>query len=166
MQDENRKFAVFSQESIRNYAETLGITDLTSTIKQSLAEDVSYRVRELVSNCTQFLRHTRRTKLTANVLNRAIYWNHSPAIIGSESGSNFKQLSDVNLAFDSNINLKEAFEEDTKLKQAPRASISTIDITCDMERIDLSTENEVESDQGTMENSAATKYQPIHQVLH
>jgi len=37
-----------SKETVRQHAESVGIADLSDEVLEALAEDVSYRVRELI----------------------------------------------------------------------------------------------------------------------
>lgn len=47
--DQNvKKFAVISQNSIASVAESIGIADLSEEVCAGLAEDVSYKLREMV----------------------------------------------------------------------------------------------------------------------
>nr|XP_002128118.1 TAF6-like RNA polymerase II p300/CBP-associated factor-associated factor 65 kDa subunit 6L [Ciona intestinalis] len=147
--EETRKFAVFSQESIQIYAESLGITDLPDAVKQTLAEDVSYRLRELVSKSTTFLRHARRKRLLANDVNRALYWSDTPAIHGSSNTLDFKQVADVHVPIDPTINLRDEIF-DIELRPASSSTLSSVDVSCDKEEpMQLSEQSELDSEQET-----------------
>jgi len=43
-----RRYVIVSKETVRQHAESVGITELSDEILEALAEDVSYRVREVV----------------------------------------------------------------------------------------------------------------------
>ena len=43
-----RRYVNVSKETVRQHAESVGIADLSDEILEALAEDVSYRVREVV----------------------------------------------------------------------------------------------------------------------
>ena len=43
-----RRYVIVSKETVRQHAESVGIAELSDEILEALAEDVSYRVREVV----------------------------------------------------------------------------------------------------------------------
>jgi len=43
-----RRYVIVSKETVRHCAESVGVADLSDEILEALAEDVSYRVREVV----------------------------------------------------------------------------------------------------------------------
>jgi len=43
-----RRYAVLSKETVQIYAESVGISDLTEDVSSQLAEDVSYRLRDII----------------------------------------------------------------------------------------------------------------------
>jgi len=43
-----RRYVIVSKETVRQHAESVGIADLSDEVLEALAEDVSYRVRELI----------------------------------------------------------------------------------------------------------------------
>ena len=43
-----RRYVIVSKETVREHAESVGIAELSDEILEALAEDVSYRVREVV----------------------------------------------------------------------------------------------------------------------
>jgi len=43
-----RRYVIVSKETVRQCAESVGIAELSDEILEALAEDVSYRVREVV----------------------------------------------------------------------------------------------------------------------
>ena len=43
-----RRYVIVSKETVRQHAESVGIAELSDEILEALAEDVSYRVREVI----------------------------------------------------------------------------------------------------------------------
>ncbi|NXX27742.1 TAF6L factor, partial [Nicator chloris] len=56
-------------------AESAGV-ELSDEVAALLAEDVCYRLREATQNSSQFLKHTRRRRLTVEDFNRALRWSN------------------------------------------------------------------------------------------
>jgi len=48
-----RRYVIVSKETVRQHAESVGISELSDEILEALAEDVSYRVREVVQVLTE-----------------------------------------------------------------------------------------------------------------
>ncbi|XP_064359307.1 TAF6-like RNA polymerase II p300/CBP-associated factor-associated factor 65 kDa subunit 6L isoform X2 [Dromaius novaehollandiae] len=72
---EERRFVELPRESVRLMAESAGL-ELSDEVAALLAEDVCYRLREATQNSSQFLKHTRRRRLTAEDFNRALRWSN------------------------------------------------------------------------------------------
>lgn len=45
---EETRFTVLSHESVNLFAETIGITGLSTALSKSLAEDTTYRIRHII----------------------------------------------------------------------------------------------------------------------
>jgi TATA box binding protein associated factor (TAF) len=43
-----RRYAVLPKETVQVYAESVGLSDLTEEVSSQLAEDVSYRLRDII----------------------------------------------------------------------------------------------------------------------
>ncbi|NXA57191.1 TAF6L factor, partial [Nothocercus julius] len=67
-------------------AEAAGL-ELSDEVAALLAEDVCYRLREATQNSSQFLKHTRRRRLTAEDFNRALRWSNVEVSGGGGTGS-------------------------------------------------------------------------------
>lgn len=48
---EEKKYAQVSNESIQTWAETLGITELSSDVSRTLGADVTYRLHQVLNVC-------------------------------------------------------------------------------------------------------------------
>ncbi|KAI7879468.1 transcription initiation factor TFIID subunit 6 [Lichtheimia hyalospora FSU 10163] len=64
--------SVFPKETVKNIGESLGITNLKDDAASALAQDVEYRVHELIQEATKFMRHSKRTRLTVDDINSAL----------------------------------------------------------------------------------------------
>ncbi|XP_043506242.1 uncharacterized protein LOC122526773 isoform X2 [Polistes fuscatus] len=67
-----RRYAVLSTEWISAIGEELGIHPLSDSILRRLAEDASYRLREILHKCITRLKHSRRKCLTSNDVNAVL----------------------------------------------------------------------------------------------
>ncbi len=50
----------------------MGIPNLKDDVAVSLAQDVEYRIHEIVQEAMKFMRHGKRTKLTVDDINNAL----------------------------------------------------------------------------------------------
>ena len=82
MAADDKKYVVFNGESMKSFAEQSGFSDVSDDVLMLLNEDVNYRLRELIRNSTQFMKHSRRKKLTCLDINRALKWSDTPPIYG------------------------------------------------------------------------------------
>ncbi|XP_068779819.1 TAF6-like RNA polymerase II p300/CBP-associated factor-associated factor 65 kDa subunit 6L isoform X2 [Struthio camelus] len=107
---EERRFVELPRESVRLMAESAGL-ELSDEVAALLAEDVCYRLREATQNSSQFLKHTRRRRLTAEDFNRALRWSNVEAVCGygSPDALPFRALKEGELYFqeDREVNLVE-----------------------------------------------------------
>ncbi|XP_011494610.1 PREDICTED: uncharacterized protein LOC105359663 [Ceratosolen solmsi marchali] len=67
-----RKYAVLSTEWISAIGEELGMHPLPDTLLRKLAEDASYRLREVLHKCVTRLRHSKRKRLTSTDVNAVV----------------------------------------------------------------------------------------------
>jgi transcription initiation factor TFIID subunit 6 len=65
-------FPVFSLQSLRLIADQSGVQDISDDVLLLISEDMTYRVREMISNSIQFTRHSARTKLSVDDVDRAL----------------------------------------------------------------------------------------------
>ncbi|CAI2172979.1 10231_t:CDS:2 [Funneliformis geosporum] len=63
---------IFSKDTIKITAETVGVTNLKDTVAAALAHDVEYRVHEIIQEANKFMRHSKRTRLTGEDINNAL----------------------------------------------------------------------------------------------
>ncbi|XP_074424152.1 TAF6-like RNA polymerase II p300/CBP-associated factor-associated factor 65 kDa subunit 6L isoform X2 [Larus michahellis] len=107
---EERRFVELPRESVRLMAESAGL-ELSDEVAALLAEDVCYRLREATQNSSQFMKHTRRRKLTVEDFNRALRWSNVEAVCGygSQDALPFRAIKEGELYFqeDREVNLVE-----------------------------------------------------------
>ncbi|XP_033927704.1 TAF6-like RNA polymerase II p300/CBP-associated factor-associated factor 65 kDa subunit 6L isoform X2 [Melopsittacus undulatus] len=107
---EERRFVELPRDSVRLMAESSGL-ELSEEVLALLAEDVCYRLREATQNSSQFMKHTRRRKLTVEDFNRALRWSNVEAVCGygSQDALPFRAIKEGELYFqeDREVNLVE-----------------------------------------------------------
>ncbi|KAL6431131.1 hypothetical protein ACFW04_007099 [Cataglyphis niger] len=68
----SRRYAMLSTEWISTIGEELGMHPLPDPLLKRLAEDASYRLREVLHKCVTRLRHSKRRRLTSMDVNAVI----------------------------------------------------------------------------------------------
>ncbi|KAF9240277.1 TATA box binding protein associated factor-domain-containing protein [Melanogaster broomeanus] len=63
---------LYKADSVKDVAESLGITNLADTVASSLASDVEYRIHQVVEAPSRYMRHARRTTLTTADIDLAL----------------------------------------------------------------------------------------------
>ena len=81
---DEKQFIQISPETVDLIAETVGISNLDPAIAIGLAEDASYRCREVVNICSQLLRHAKRRKLTTRDVNEALELYDADPVLGHD----------------------------------------------------------------------------------
>jgi len=100
---EEKRFVQIPPENIVMAAESIGISSLNPNISRSLAEDATYRCREIASVCSQLLRHSKRRRLNGEDVNRALKWADVEPVYGYSGGPEvtpaqmFQHLPEVDL---------------------------------------------------------------------
>ena len=117
---EEQKFAIFSPSLIQIYADSIGLDSLPGEILNSLSEDASYRVRELVSKSCEFMRYSKRRQLRACDVDRALKWSKVKPIVGSSNSLDFSTVEGFFYFEDSVVDLKEVgLVNTTAIQRAP-----------------------------------------------
>ncbi|XP_076803119.1 TAF6-like RNA polymerase II p300/CBP-associated factor-associated factor 65 kDa subunit 6L [Clavelina lepadiformis] len=122
---DERKFAIFSPSSIQNYAESIGISNLPESILQKLGEDISYRLREITSKSCEFMRHSRRGKLKASDIDRAMRWSNIQLIKGAPDSTDFRVIEQMYVIPDPVVDLQQLALDQMEPSQLKPASLST-----------------------------------------
>lgn len=79
---EESRFSIVSPESVKLYAEICGVQTLTDDLASSLAEDVTYRLRETLQSASQFMKHAKRRRLSSEDFNKALEKSSTEPIYG------------------------------------------------------------------------------------
>ncbi|CAL4061022.1 unnamed protein product, partial [Meganyctiphanes norvegica] len=79
---DEKKCAQIAVESILMWGEAEGVPDLPQETARAIAADVTYRIRQVLSVSGQFLRHTKRRRLTPDDISRTLKWMDVPPVMG------------------------------------------------------------------------------------
>ncbi|CAE1236518.1 TAF6 [Acanthosepion pharaonis] len=91
-------------------AEAEGVTNLTDDGALILSEDLSYRLREIVQNSIEYMKHAKRRRLTTDDINDALRTSDMQPILGHGSPEpvTFKQVKDADIHFVEDLDLNVA----------------------------------------------------------
>ncbi len=92
---DDKKYVQLGPETVVNAAESIGITGVPADAAKALAEDASYRLREVADMCAQFLRHSRKRRLTTDLVNKALKVKRAEPVLGYKlagSGGGLERL--------------------------------------------------------------------------
>ena len=87
MQDEFSRFPV---DSIGLMAERAGVPQLSSEVATVVSQDATYRLKQIITRASKFMRHSNRTQLTCADINKALKWSDSQPVFGHECKSDQK----------------------------------------------------------------------------
>ncbi|KAG8234189.1 hypothetical protein J437_LFUL007349, partial [Ladona fulva] len=87
---EVRRYAHISADSITTAADSIGISNLSEDVPKRLADDVSYKLREIIHKCAVYLRHANRSKLIAEDVNNVLQLSDAPRCYGYPPCENLK----------------------------------------------------------------------------
>lgn len=91
----------FPVETIQVFAESIGIPHLKEDVSVALAQEVEYRIRELIQDASKFMLHSKRAKLTVEDVNNALRMKHSDPLYGYDPTEplNFRLIPHTNIFF-------------------------------------------------------------------
>ncbi|RGB27301.1 hypothetical protein C1646_769294 [Rhizophagus diaphanus] len=81
---------LFPKDTIKITAETVGVTNLKDKVAAALANDVEYRVHEIIQEANKFMRHSKRTRLTGEDINNALRVRNVDPLYGFSLNDNSK----------------------------------------------------------------------------
>ena len=127
-------FVQVSPDTITMAGESIGLSNIPGNVTRALAEDVSYRTREVTNLASLFLRHGRKRKLTTEDMNLALKWSDVDQVLGqggcqevsvSQLYTNIPEL-DLFVDTDRDLDVVEASVGDVKpvMEQETRLSVS------------------------------------------
>ena len=82
-----RRYVQLAPESVSVAGESIGLSNVPAPVCRALAEDASYRVREVASLAALLLRHGRKRKLGVADMNRALKWCGVSPVLGQGCGT-------------------------------------------------------------------------------
>ncbi|XP_068220491.1 TAF6-like RNA polymerase II p300/CBP-associated factor-associated factor 65 kDa subunit 6L isoform X1 [Palaemon carinicauda] len=82
LQNDDKRCAQIAVESIITWGESVGIVDLSQEVARAIAADATYRLRQSLNVCGQFLRHSKRRRLTPDDVNRSLKWMDVQGVAG------------------------------------------------------------------------------------
>ncbi|XP_049782970.1 uncharacterized protein LOC126184581 [Schistocerca cancellata] len=116
---EGRKYAQIAPESIKIKGECVGVDDLDDAVAKALSEEVSYRLREIISKSTIYMRQTKSTKLSRAHLKSVFVANDLEYNLGHLTPPSFNLLEgpEIFVQLDSTDNLEEMVDPNEELEQ-------------------------------------------------
>eukprot|EP01122_Echinamoeba_exundans_P003285 TRINITY_DN1340_c0_g1_i2.p1 TRINITY_DN1340_c0_g1~~TRINITY_DN1340_c0_g1_i2.p1 ORF type:complete len:502 (-),score=73.97 TRINITY_DN1340_c0_g1_i2:300-1805(-) len=77
--------SLLPKETIKIFAQAVGVDELADDVAQQLAADVEYRLREITQEAIKFMRHSKREKLTTDDINSALRLRNIELLYGYNS---------------------------------------------------------------------------------
>ncbi|XP_029178909.1 uncharacterized protein LOC114946541 [Nylanderia fulva] len=116
----SRRYAMLSTEWISTIGEELGMHPLPDPLIKRLAEDASYRLREVLHKCVTRLRHSKRKRLTSMDVNAVItnLCDADPILGAPESMPEYHAEAKVYVPNESIINLTHQINDPLNLSQS------------------------------------------------
>ncbi|XP_012217019.1 uncharacterized protein [Linepithema humile] len=114
-----RKYAMVSTEWVSAIGEELGMHSLPDPLLNRLAEDASYRLREILHKCVTRLKHSKRKRLTSADVNTVItsLCDADPILGAPESLPEYHTEAKVYVPNESIVNLVHQVNDPTSLSQ-------------------------------------------------
>ncbi|XP_033342571.2 uncharacterized protein LOC117229842 [Megalopta genalis] len=118
-ENNSRRYAVLSTEWISAIGEELGMQPLSDSLLKRLAEDASYRLREVLHKCVTRLKHSKRKRLTSNDVNAVItnLCDVDPIMGASESMPEYHTEARVFVPNDHVVNLVQKINDPLNIIQ-------------------------------------------------
>lgn len=64
--------SVYPKDSVKDVAESLGITNLRDNIATALATDIEYRIRDIAQSAAKYMKHSKRSRMTTSDIDNAL----------------------------------------------------------------------------------------------
>lgn len=88
MSEQQQSYTIWSpQDTVRDVADSLGITNVSDDVLRSLAMDVEYRILEIIEQAVKFKRNSKRDVLTTDDIARALRVLNVEPLYGYEDNS-------------------------------------------------------------------------------
>lgn len=82
------KYTCLSAESVKLMAEAACFKEPSMEVANIISEDVTCKLRLIVSRAIKFMQHSNRNKLTCKDINRALKWSSCQPAFGYETNPN------------------------------------------------------------------------------
>ncbi|KOX79847.1 hypothetical protein WN51_11458 [Melipona quadrifasciata] len=128
-----RRYAVLSTDWISAIGEELGMHPLPDSLLKRLAEDASYRLREVLHKCVTRLKHSKRKRLTSMDVNAVItnLCDVDPILGASESMPEYHTEAKVFVPNERIVNLVQKINDPVNILQSSVPFIQESEI-CDI----------------------------------
>ncbi|CAK9799283.1 hypothetical protein ANTQUA_LOCUS1949 [Anthophora quadrimaculata] len=128
-----RKYAVLSTDWISAIGEELGMHPLPDSLLKRLAEDASYRLREVLHKCVTRLKHSKRKRLTSTDVNAVItnLCDVDPILGAPESMPEYHTEAKVFIPNERIVNLVQKINDPLNISQSNVPIIQETEI-CDV----------------------------------
>lgn len=77
--------SIWNPETIKDVAESVGISSLNEDVVQGLSRDVEFRIFQVLEEATKFMRHSKRTILSTQDISQALHVLDIEPLYGYES---------------------------------------------------------------------------------
>ncbi|WFD04915.1 histone H4-like TAF Taf6, SAGA complex subunit [Malassezia vespertilionis] len=64
--------SVYPKDSVKDVAESLGITNIRDNVAVALATDIEYRIRDVAESAAKYMKHAKRTRMTTADVDNAL----------------------------------------------------------------------------------------------
>ncbi|KZV71978.1 TAF-domain-containing protein [Peniophora sp. CONT] len=78
---------LYKPETVKDIAESLGLSSIPETVAAALASDVEYRIHQVVEEAARFMRHSRRTTMATSDIDNALRVLNIEPLYGHSSHS-------------------------------------------------------------------------------
>lgn len=105
---------VFSKETLKSFAQSIGISNIDDEALRILGQDLEYRLKEVCQEAAKFMMASHRTKLNTNDINNALVSRNVEPLFGYDSNETlvFRGLpSNIYYVPDEEIDLEEYLEK-------------------------------------------------------
>lgn len=82
------KYSCFTSDSINLMAEAAGLPKTSLEVSASISEEVTSRLKLVITRAAKFMRHSNRTRLTCADINKALRCSDCQPIFGYECNAN------------------------------------------------------------------------------
>lgn len=86
-EQQDMKYTCLTIDTIRLMADAANIVEPSVEVATAISEDVTFKLRQIISKATRFMQHSKRTRLTCADINKALKWSDCQPVFGYECRS-------------------------------------------------------------------------------